>query len=158
MIKKYIKTLSLMALCLMTSNVSAFAADIVDTAASAGSFEMFLAAVQAAGLTQMLKNQGPYTVFAPTDQAFAKIPPETLNAIMTDKTRLAQILKHHIIPGKLLVAEVKPGEVTTIEGDSIKLASDNGKITVANDANVVQSDIAADNGIIQAIDTVDLSN
>jgi uncharacterized surface protein with fasciclin (FAS1) repeats len=134
-----------------TSNV--FAADILDTAAASGSLNTFVAAAKSAGLTDTLKNQGPYTVFAPTDDAFAKLPPETLNALMKDKAKLAQVLKHQIVPGKILVAEVKPGPTKTIDGSLISLTSDNGKITVDN-AKVIQSDVVADNGVIQAIDAV----
>ena len=132
---------------------TAFGADLIDTAVSSGSFKTFVVAAKAAGLADTLRTQGPYTVFAPTDEAFAKLPADTLDALMKDKVKLAQVLSHHIIPGKILVADVKPGLTKTVDGSSITLKSDNGKITV-DDANVVQSDVVADNGVIQAIDTV----
>lgn len=137
----------------LTIAMNTFAADLIDTAISSDSFKTFTAAVQAAGLTDALKNQGPYTVFAPTDEAFTKLPEGTLSALMKDKAKLAQVLSHHIVPGKIMVADVKPGLTKTVDGSTINLKSDNGKITV-DKANVVQSDIVADNGVIQAIDAV----
>lgn len=131
----------------------ASANDLIDTAATSGSFKTFLATVKAAGLTDSLRNQGPFTVFAPSDEAFAKLPDGTIESLMKDKVKLAQLLSHHIVPGKLLVAEAKPGPLKTIQGDSIKLTSDNGMITV-DGARVTQSDLKADNGVIQVIDKV----
>lgn len=149
---KYSGIASVLALMLLSAtNVSA--ADIIDTANSSGSFKTFVAATKAAGLTETLKSQGPYTVFAPTDEAFAKLPAETLSELMKDKVKLAQVLSHHIIPGKIMVADVKPGLTKTVDGSSITLKSDNGMITV-DGANVIQSDVVADNGVIQAIDAV----
>lgn len=132
---------------------AALAADLVETAATAGSFKTFLAAAKAAGIADTLKTSGPYTVFAPSDSAFGKLPPGTVNSLMKDKTRLAEILSHHVIPGKVTVADVKPGKVQTMQGDLLTLTSDNGKVTV-DDANVVQSDMMADNGVIHEIDIV----
>ncbi|MGH8807136.1 MAG: fasciclin domain-containing protein [Noviherbaspirillum sp.] len=131
----------------------ALAADLVETASTSGSFKTFLAAAKAAGIDDTLKKNGPYTVFAPGDSAFNKLPPGTMNALLKDKARLAEILSHHVIPGKITVADVKPGKVTTIQGDLLTLTSDNGKVTVDN-ANVIQSDLIADNGIIHEIDAV----
>lgn len=131
----------------------AMAADLVETASSSGSFKTFLAAAKAAGITETLKNSGPYTVFAPSDSAFGKLPPGAVDSLMKDKTRLAEVLSHHVIPGKVTVAEVKPGKVKTIQGDELTLKSDNGKVTV-DAANVVQSDLIADNGVIHEIDAV----
>lgn len=132
---------------------SVWAADIVETASTSGSFKTFLAAAKAAGITETLKNSGPYTVFAPSDAAFNQLPPGTVSSLMKDKEKLVEILSHHVIPGKVTVAEVKPGAVQTIRGDTVTLKSDNGKITVDN-ANVVQSDMMADNGVIHEIDAV----
>jgi uncharacterized surface protein with fasciclin (FAS1) repeats len=129
------------------------AANIIDTAASKGSFKTFVAAVKAAGLTDTLKNSGPYTVFAPTDAAFAKLPPGTWEALSKDKVKLNHVLAYHIVPGKMLVTEVKPGPVKTTEGGMLTLKSDNGMVKV-NEANVTQSDMNADNGVIHGIDTV----
>lgn len=130
-----------------------FAADIVDTAIATGSLKTFVAALKAAGFTESLKSAGPYTVFAPSDEAFAKLPTGTWDALIKDKAKLAQVLAYHVVPGKILVAEVKPGNVKTVQGTTLRLASDNGQITV-NNAKVTQSDVIADNGIIHAIDTV----
>lgn len=132
---------------------SAWGADIVETASTSGSFKTFLAAAKAAGITDTLKNSGPYTVFAPSDSAFNQLPPGTVNSLMKDKAKLAEILAHHVIPGKVTVADVKPGKVQTIQGETVTLKSDNGKVTVEN-ANVVQSDMMADNGVIHEIDAV----
>jgi uncharacterized surface protein with fasciclin (FAS1) repeats len=131
----------------------AASADLVETAATSATFKVFLAAVKTAGFDQTLKNSGPFTVFAPTDEAFGKLPDGTWDAIVKDKVKLSSVLAYHVIPGKVLVAEVKPGKVKTVEGREITLKSDNGKVTV-NDANVTESDIVADNGVIHAIDKV----
>lgn len=140
---------------LMLSGISAgvSAADLVETASTSGSFKTFVTAVKAAGMSDTLKNSGPYTVFAPSDSAFNQLPPETLNTLMKDKARLSEMLSHHVIPGKVTVAEVKPGPVKTLQGDTVNLKSDNGKVTVEN-ANVIQSDLLADNGVIHEIDAV----
>ncbi|HJV85668.1 MAG TPA: fasciclin domain-containing protein [Noviherbaspirillum sp.] len=141
------------ALALTLAASPALAADLMETAAASATFKTFLAAAKKAGLAETLKSQGPYTVFAPGDSAFKKLPPDRLDALMKDKTRLAELLNHHVIPGKVLIADVKPGKVQTIQGDSLTLTSDNGKVTVDN-ANVIQSDVLADNGVIHEIDTV----
>ncbi|MFT5533714.1 MAG: putative surface protein with fasciclin (FAS1) repeats [Burkholderiaceae bacterium] len=135
------------------SSGAAGATDLVETAATTGSFKIFLATVKAAGLTDSLRHQGPFTIFAPSDEAFAKLPDGKVESLMKDKVKLAQLLSHHIVPGKLLVAEVKPGPLKTIQGDALKLTSDNGLVTV-NGARVTQSDVKADNGVIQVIDQV----
>jgi uncharacterized surface protein with fasciclin (FAS1) repeats len=144
-------------LALLGSASNAFAANIVDTATEAGSFKTFVAALKAAGFTEALKSSGPYTVFAPSDEAFAKLPKGTWNALVKDKAKLAQVLAYHVVPGKILVAEVKPGNIKTLQGGTLHLTSDNGKVTV-NGAQITQSDVQADNGIIHAIDTVVLPN
>jgi len=131
----------------------ALGADVVATAAAGTSFKTFVKALQEAGLADTLKGPGPFTIFAPTDSAFSKLPEGTWDALVKDKVKLAQVLTYHILPGKTLVAEFKPGQNKTIQGDMVNILSDNGKITV-NNANVIQSDIVADNGVIQAIDTV----
>lgn len=131
----------------------AWAADLVETASTSGTFKTFLAAAKAAGITETLKNSGPYTVFAPGDSAFGKLPPGEMETLMKDKAKLAELLSHHVIPGKVTVAEVKPGKVKTLQGDELMLKSDNGKVTV-DSANVIQSDLIADNGVIHEIDAV----
>ncbi|WP_338770483.1 fasciclin domain-containing protein [Massilia sp. METH4] len=132
---------------------AAQAADIVDTAKSAGTFNTLVTAVQAAGLTDTLKGPGPFTVFAPTDAAFAKVPKDKLDALLKDKAALTKVLTYHVVPGKVMAADVKPGAVKTVEGASLMLAAKGGKVTV-DKANVVKTDIAADNGVIHVIDSV----
>jgi len=132
---------------------SASAADIVDTAKSAGTFNTLITAVQAAGLTDTLKGPGPFTVFAPTDAAFAKIPKAKLDALLKDKAALTKVLTYHVVPGAVMAADVKPGMVKTVEGDSITVKAKGGKVMV-DKATVTKTDIAADNGVIHVIDTV----
>lgn len=136
---------------------SAQAADIVDTAKSAGGFNTLVTAVQAAGLVDTLKGPGPFTVFAPTDAAFAKIPKAKLDALLKDKAALTKVLTYHVVPGKVMAADVKPGMVKTIEGSSFKVGTSGGKVMV-DMANVTKTDIAADNGVIHVIDTVIMPN
>jgi uncharacterized surface protein with fasciclin (FAS1) repeats len=144
---------SLIALALgIGMSVSAFAADIVDTAVKAGNFKTLVAAVQAAGLVDTLKSPGPFTVFAPTDEAFAKIPKATLDALLKDKAALSKILTYHVVSGKVMAKDVKAGMVKTVQGQDITLATTGG-VTV-NGAKVVAADVAASNGVIHAIDTV----
>jgi uncharacterized surface protein with fasciclin (FAS1) repeats len=132
--------------------MTAHAADIVDTAVKAGNFKTLVAAVQAAGLVDTLKGKGPFTVFAPTDEAFAKIPKETLDGLLKDKAALTKILTYHVVPGKVMAKDVKAGMVKTVQGSEVTLATTGG-VTV-NGAKVVAADVAADNGVIHAIDTV----
>jgi len=129
------------------------AADIVDTAKSAGSFNTLVTAVQAAGLVDTLKGPGPFTVFAPTDAAFAKIPKAKLDALLKDKEALTKVLTYHVVPGKVMAADVKPGMVKTVEGNAFKVSTSGGKVMV-DKATVTKTDIAADNGVIHVIDTV----
>lgn len=132
---------------------SAQAADIVDTAVSAGSFKTLVAAVQAAGLVDTLKGPGPFTVFAPTDEAFAKIPKAQLDALLKDKAALTKVLTHHVVAGKVMAADVKAGSVPTVEGSPLTVAIAGGKVNV-DKAHVVKTDIVADNGVIHVIDMV----
>ena len=136
---------------LFAINVSA--KDIIDTATSAGSFKTLVAAIEAAGLTDTLKGKGPFTVFAPTDDAFNKLPPGALDALLKDKAKLAQVLTYHVVPGTLMAKDVKSGEAPTANGKSLKVTAVGDRVKVDN-ANVTQPDIAADNGVIHAIDTV----
>ena len=129
------------------------AADIVDTAVSAGSFKTLVTAVQAAGLVDTLKGKGPFTVFAPTDEAFAKIPKAQLDALLKDKAALAKVLTYHVVPGKVMAADVKPGAVKTVEGSSFNVSMAGEKVKVDN-ATVIKTDVGADNGVIHVIDTV----
>jgi uncharacterized surface protein with fasciclin (FAS1) repeats len=136
---------------------AASAADIVDTAVSAGQFTTLVKAVQAAGLADTLKGKGPFTVFAPTDAAFAKLPAGTLESLLEDKQKLAQILTYHVVPGKVTAAQVKTGQVKTVQGQSLRVKAEKGMVAV-NDAKVVKADVMADNGVIHVIDTVVLPN
>jgi uncharacterized surface protein with fasciclin (FAS1) repeats len=130
------------------------AADIVDTAVAAGSFNTLVTAVKAAGLVGTLKGKGPYTVFAPNDAAFAKLPPGTVESLLKDKKKLATVLKYHVVAGRVKAADVagKTLKVPT----AAKLPLDvNGSFGVrVNDAHVIQPDIQASNGVIHVIDTV----
>jgi uncharacterized surface protein with fasciclin (FAS1) repeats len=136
---------------------AAHAADIVDTAASAGQFETLVAAVQAAGLVETLKGEGPFTVFAPTDDAFAKLPEGTVENLLKPENRdqLVEILTYHVVPGKTMSSDIagQELEVVTVQGETIAIAAANGAVMV-NDAQVVQADIETDNGVIHVIDTV----
>jgi uncharacterized surface protein with fasciclin (FAS1) repeats len=136
---------------LLASNL--WAKDIVDTAVSAGQFNTLATALEAAGLVDTLKGPGPYTVFAPTDAAFAKLPKADLDALLADKTRLTAVLTYHVVPGKVMAADVKAGIVQTVEGRSLTIAVDNAKVMV-DGANVTATDIVADNGVIHVIDSV----
>jgi transforming growth factor-beta-induced protein len=129
--------------------------DIVDTAVAAGSFKTLVAAVQAAGLVDALKGEGPFTVFAPTDEAFAKLPAGTVDALLADpKGDLTQILLYHVLSGKVLAADVKDGlEATTLQGKPVKFSIKDGKAYI-NDAQIVTTDIPTSNGVIHVIDSV----
>ncbi|UBF26365.1 fasciclin domain-containing protein [Kovacikia minuta CCNUW1] len=128
-------------------------ADIVDIAVSAGSFKTLVTAVQAAGLVETLKSPGPFTVFAPTDEAFAKLPPGTIQTLVQNIPQLTRILTFHVVPGKLTKADLAElGTVTSVEGSPIKIDCSNG-FEVKN-ATVVAPDIEADNGVIHVIDRV----
>ncbi len=131
------------------------AADIVDTAVAAGSFNTLVAAVQAAGLVDTLKGEGPFTVFAPTDEAFAKLPAGTVDALLADpEGDLTQILLYHVLSGKVLAADVKDGlEATTVQGKPVKFSIKDGKPYI-NDAQIVTTDIETSNGVIHVIDSV----
>lgn len=127
--------------------------DIVDTAVAAGSFQTLARALEAAGLVDTLKGQGPFTVFAPTDAAFAKIPADQLAALLKDKARLTAVLTYHVVPGKVMAADVvKIKSAKTVEGDSLTIDASKG--VKVDDASVVKTDIEATNGVIHVIDTV----
>ncbi len=131
---------------------SAHAKDIVDTAVAAGSFKTLATALQAAGLVDTLKGKGPFTVFAPTDEAFAKVPKADLDALLKDKAKLTAVLTYHVVPGKVMAADVKAGKVKTVQGGEITVSTTGGVKVDA--ANVVKTDIVADNGVIHVIDSV----
>lgn len=127
--------------------------DIVDTAVAAGSFKTLVTAVQTAGLVDTLKSPGPFTVFAPTDEAFAKLPPGTVEALLKDKAALTKVLTYHVVPGKVLAKDVPTADVKTVQGQTVALKKDSSGVTV-NGAKVVAADVVATNGVIHVIDTV----
>jgi uncharacterized surface protein with fasciclin (FAS1) repeats len=128
-------------------------ADIVDTAVSAGSFGTLVAAVKAAGLVDTLKGAGPFTVFAPTDDAFAKLPAGTVDSLLKDVPKLKEILTYHVVSGKVMAADVsKLKTATTVQGTDVKIDASSG--VKINDSTVTTADVAADNGVIHIIDTV----
>ena len=128
------------------------AKDIVDTAVAAGSFKTLAAALQAAGLVDTLKGKGPFTVFAPTDEAFAKIPKADLDALLKDKAKLTAVLTYHVVPGKVMAADVKAGPVKTVQGSNLTVSTSMG--VMVDQAKVTATDIVADNGVIHVIDSV----
>jgi uncharacterized surface protein with fasciclin (FAS1) repeats len=127
--------------------------DIVDTAVAAGQFTTLAAALKAAGLIDTLKGKGPFTVFAPTDAAFAKLPAGTVEGLLKDKAKLTKILTYHVVPGKVLAADVvKLKDAKTVEGSTVTIDTSNG--VKINNATVVKTDVEASNGVIHVIDTV----
>lgn len=128
--------------------------DIVDTAVGAGSFNTLVTAVKEAGLVETLKGDGPFTVFAPTDEAFAKIPKATLEGLLKDKEALKKVLLYHVVSGKVMAGDVvKVKSAKTVQGSSAKVTVKGDKVMIDN-ANVVKTDIACTNGVIHVIDTV----
>jgi uncharacterized surface protein with fasciclin (FAS1) repeats len=132
--------------------MAAQAKDIVDTAVAAGNFKTLATALQAAGLVDTLKGTGPFTVFAPTDEAFAKVPKDQLDALLKDKAALTKVLTYHVVPGKVMAKDVKAGKVKTVEGGELTVATMSG-VTV-DGAKVTATDIMASNGVIHVIDSV----
>ncbi len=130
-------------------------ASIVDTAVNAGTFKTLAAALTAADLVNTLKGSGPFTVFAPTDTAFENLPAGTLDSLLKpeNKAKLANILKYHVVSGKVMSSDIKPGNVATVAGESISIQTQ-GQQVMINEARVTQADIAADNGVIHVIDKV----
>jgi len=130
--------------------------DIVDTAVGAGSFKTLVAAVQAAGLVETLKGAGPFTVFAPTDEAFAKLPAGTVESLLKpeNKEKLVAVLTYHVVPGKVMAADVvKLAEAPTVQGSKAKVKVVDGTVMIDN-AKVVKTDIETSNGVIHVIDAV----
>ena len=128
------------------------AKDIVDTAVAAGNFKTLATALQAAGLIDTLKGPGPFTVFAPTDAAFAKVPKAQLDALLADKAKLTAVLTYHVVSGKVMAKDVKAGKVKTVQGSELTIATAGG--VMVDNAKVTATDIVADNGVIHVIDTV----
>ncbi len=154
----YRNTLRAMAVgvALVATTAGARAADIVDTAVSAGSFNTLVAAVKAAGLVDTLKSKGPFTVFAPTDAAFAKLPAGTVEMLLKpeNKSKLVAILTYHVVPGAVMSGDIagKKMMVGTVQGSKIDVNATNG--VMVDNATVVTADVKASNGVIHAIDTV----
>ena len=133
------------------------AGDIVDVAIGAGSFSTLVEAVKAADLVDTLKGQGPFTVFAPTDEAFAKIDKADLDALLADKEKLTAVLTYHVVPGKVMAADVvKLDSAKTVQGDTISIDTSDG--VKVNNAKVVKTDVMASNGVVHVIDTVIMPN
>jgi uncharacterized surface protein with fasciclin (FAS1) repeats len=158
MLKTFTLGIALGALTLSATALQAQHAnkDIVDTAVAAGSFKTLAKALQAADLVDTLKGTGPFTVFAPTDEAFGKLPPETLNDLLKpeNKQKLKRILTYHVVPGRVSSADVvKLSTAKAVSGDTIDIAANGGTVRVDN-ARVVKADIAASNGVIHVIDAV----
>ncbi|MEN9222790.1 MAG: fasciclin domain-containing protein [Thermostichus sp. BF3_bins_97] len=137
-----------------TVEAAAPAGTIVDVAVEAGSFTTLTQALEAAGLVETLSGEGPFTVFAPTDEAFAALPEGTLEQLLLPENRetLIQILTYHVVPGEALSTSLEAGEVTTVEGSPVEISLADG--VMVNDANVVTADIEASNGVIHVIDKV----
>lgn len=133
--------------------------DIVDTAVSAGQFNTLVTALKQADLVSTLKGNGPFTVFAPTDEAFAKIPPEKLEALLKDKAALQSVLTYHVLPQQVTskqIAQSNIKQATTVQGQPVRISTASG--VMVNNAKVVKADIQASNGVIHVIDTVILPN
>ena len=131
--------------------------DVVDTAVSAGQFNTLAKALTEAGLVETLKGKGPFTVFAPTDEAFAKLPAGTLEALLNDKAKLTAVLTYHVVAGKVMASDVvKLSSAKTVQGQDVKITTMSG--VMVNDAHVVKADVMASNGVIHVIDKVILPN
>ena len=154
-----LKVIGTLTVALLTSTAYAgntkASPDIVDVAVKAESFKTLVAAVKAAGLVDTLKAEGPYTVFAPTDEAFAKLPEGTVASLLKpeNKQKLTEILTYHVIPAKVMAKDVKKGQVKTVNGKEVKIDITDHGVSV-NKAKVVKTDIAASNGVIHVIDHV----
>ena len=137
----------------LASQVAFAAQDIIDTAVGTGKFTTLVKAVKAAGLVETLKGPGPFTVFAPTDEAFAALPAGTLDVLLKDKAKLASILSYHVVAGKIMAKDVKTGEARTVQGQSVKLVAGGGNVMV-DGARVISADVVASNGVIHVINKV----
>jgi uncharacterized surface protein with fasciclin (FAS1) repeats len=145
---------ALLGLSLSAAEKAAAKKDIVDTAVGAGSFQTLVTAVKAAGLVDTLKGDGPFTVFAPTDEAFAKLPKGAVEGLLKDKEKLAKVLTYHVVAGKVMAADAaKLDSAKSVEGSKLTIAAKNGKVKI-DDATVVKADIDCSNGVIHVIDTV----
>lgn len=139
-----------------TATAATSVSDIVDTAVAAGAFDTLVTAVKAAGLVEVLKSAGPFTVFAPTEEAFAKVPKETLSSLLRPENieQLKAVLTYHVVPGKVLAADVlKLTEAKTVQGQSAKVSLVNGQPMI-DAAKILKTDILCSNGVIHVIDSV----
>src|SRR5512135_3165971 len=138
---------------------SAAGKDLVAVAGGADNFKTLVAALQAAGLVETLQGKGPFTVFAPTDEAFAKLPAGTVEDLLKpeNKEKLVAILTYHVVPGKVMAADVKTMKAKTVNGKELSITVEDGKVTVDN-AKVIKTDVTAENGVIHIIDSVILPN
>ena len=154
---KFITTLGMVVTTAAATATMAAERDIVDTAKSAGSFNTLVTAIQQAGLVETLKGKGPFTVFAPTDAAFAKIPKNQLQALLDDKAMLTKVLTYHVVAGKIMAADVRAGPAKSVEGSQLTIKMANGGVKV-DDSTVIKTDVVASNGVIHVIDTVMMPN
>jgi uncharacterized surface protein with fasciclin (FAS1) repeats len=137
-----------------TNNPTGPARNIVDTAIAAGNFTTFAAGIKAAGLTEVLAAKGPFTVFAPTDEAFKKLPTGAYDELLKDTGKLKAILNYHVIPGHVMAKDLKSGQVMTQQGTTLTSTPSSSSATRVNEARVVKADLIASNGVIHAIDAV----
>lgn len=156
--KKFYSPIAIVAVLVLTfgiagSGTNSPSKDIVDTAVSAGSFNTLVAAVKAAGLVDVLKGEGPFTVFAPNDEAFAKLPAGTVESLLKDKEKLTAILTYHVVPGKYKASDVVAAHhLKTVQGQSLSVDASNG--VKIDSAKVIATDIETSNGVIHVIDSV----
>ncbi|MBS1705500.1 MAG: fasciclin domain-containing protein [Armatimonadetes bacterium] len=155
---KLTKTISLLSLVAMTALSSIAAAptkDIVDTAVSAGKFKTLASLLTKAGLVEVLKSDGPFTVFAPTDAAFNKVPKSVLDALGSNKEALKKVLTYHVVAGNVMAADVvKLNSAKTVEGESVKIKVKHGKVFLNGKTQVITTDVSTTNGTIHIIDNV----
>jgi uncharacterized surface protein with fasciclin (FAS1) repeats len=153
MIKSIIAALTI-ATAGFVSTPDAQSQDIVDVAAEAGSFSTLITALEAAELVEVLRGEGPFTVFAPTDEAFAKVPAADLQALLADKEALTAVLTYHVVPGRVMASDVvELSSATTVQGQDVEITVDMGEVKIDN-ATVTATDIQASNGVIHVIDAV----
>ena len=154
--KRFMTAVALMGAVALTPRVSlAQGKDIVETAVGAGTFNTLAQALTVAGLVETLKGPGPFTVFAPTDAAFAKVPPAALKALLADKAKLTAVLTYHVVSGAVPASQVVGlSEATTVEGQKVQIKVVGGKVMLNGTTTVTATDIKAKNGVIHVIDTV----
>jgi len=150
-----VSTLALPMTQVQAAEKSSAEQDVVAVASSASNFKTLVTAIKAAGLVKTLQGKGPFTVFAPTDEAFAKLPAGTVEDLLKpeNKEKLTAILTYHVVPGRVMAADVKTMQAKTVNGADLSIVLEDGKVTV-NTAKVIKTDVAASNGVIHIIDTV----